>query len=252
VQITIKDNFPDIKRLLEQQQKQAVFAASVALNKSAEWAETDIRKEMRRVFDRPTKWFLGSLRIAERATKNKLQAKVWFKDRNSVESSSDMLTPHIFGGARSFKAMERRLQKIGVLPDGWLAVPGKGAKLDGSGNMSRGQVSFILNYLGAYTEDGFNKITIPGRDKFKKTTRARRGFVLFVARPGNRQRLKPGVYQKTAFGPLGSAIKPLLIFISRADYKRRLDFFGIGERSIKRHFPEEFEKAYTAALRTAR
>jgi muconolactone delta-isomerase len=251
MQLSVTSNFADIKRLLDAQQKQAVFAAAVALNRSAEQAVKDIRDEQRKVFDRPTPWFLNALRISPRATKQKLEARIWFKDRNSVESSRDMLMPHIEGGDRARKAMEQRLQRIGVLLPAWRTVPGEGATLDAYGNMSRGEISLILNYVGAYTEAGYNKVNVASKAKFKKGTRSKRGFEFFIARVGNRQGLQPGVYRKTHFG-FGSSIKPVLVFVSQATYRRRLDFYGIAKRTVDRVFPADFGRAYEQALRTAR
>jgi hypothetical protein len=251
MQLSVTADFADIKRLLDAQQKQAVFAAAVALNRTAEAAIKDLQAAQRQAFDRPTPWFINAWRVSPRATKQSLQARVWFKDRNSVESSRDMLMPHIEGGERARKAMEQRLQRVGLLLPAWRTVPGAGATLDAYGNMSRGEVSLILNYLGTYTEAGFNKVNGVSKAKFKKGTRKRRGFEFFVAKVGNRQGLQPGVYRKTHFG-FGASIKPVLVFVSQANYRRRLDLAGIVQGTARRVFPVEFGRAYEQALRTAR
>jgi hypothetical protein len=250
MKITVKADFAGAIAALDGLSRQVPYATAVALNKTAEWVQTDIRREMRRVFDRPTPWVLNALRIGPYANRGSLTVRVGFKDRSVVDSSSDMLTPHIAGGGRKPKAMESRLRRIGVLPAGWNAVPGAGASFDSYGNMSRGQVSMILNYLGSYTEAGFNTMQAKDRERKARGTKSKRGFVLFVAKPGNKAGLMPGVYKKTSF-TFGKAITPLLMFVNRVNYKPRLDFFGIAQRTVEKRFPQEFAAAIAKAKATA-
>ena len=49
----------------------------------------------------------------------------------------------------------------------------------------------------------------------------------------------------------GRQLLPVL-FVSRAIYRKRFDFFGIGQRTVAQRFPEEADKAIANALRTAR
>lgn len=254
MQLNITHNFPEVHRYLQAAQKQATFAAAVALNRTAEWAETDVRKEMRRQFDRPTPFFLRSLRVI-RATKQKLAATVWFKDNTSIDSSSTLVLPHVFGGDRTFKPMEVRLRRAGILPNGWKVVPGQGADLDAYGNMSRGQISQVLNVLGTFTEAGYNKADARTVARLAKGS-ARKGvygFTYWINRVGGVEgkHLPPGIYKRvqTAFG---SSLKPVMIFVNRTTYRKRLDFFGIVERTAKARFGSEFERAYADAMRTAR
>ena len=238
----------EVRKVMEELPKKAKYAAVKAMNTSMEWAQTDVRRSMRQVFDRPTPWVLNSLRI-KYAKPSTMAAELAFKDINSVTSARTMVFPHVEGGKRHFKAMEARLQRIGLMPSGYNAVPGEAAKLDANGNMSRGQISQLLNVLGTYTESGFNKANINTVKRLAKGNVKKNvyGFVYWVnsVGPGKQKHLQPGVYQriKTAFG---SSLKPILIFVRQAQYKKRLDFYGITTKAIDKHFGPEFDKAFEA------
>jgi hypothetical protein len=254
MQINVTTNIAQVQKALKVQAKQVPFAMSVALNRTAEWAETNVRKEMTKVFDRPTRYFLRSLRVI-RSTKTKLQATVWFKDRNSAENSSDLVRPHIQGGGRATKPMEQRLQSAGLMPAGWRAVPGEAATIDAFGNMSKGQITQLLNVLGTYKEAGYNKANAATRARLAKgnVKKGVYGFEYFVNPVGSTRgkHLQPGVYKRVNT-PFGSSLKPVLIFVRRAQYKVRLDFEGIVRRTVDQRFPAEFDAAFDRAVRTAR
>jgi hypothetical protein len=145
-----------------------------------------------------------------------------------------------------------------MLPQGWFVVPGQGADVDAYGNMSRGQISLILNVLGTYIEAGFNKANSKtiARLKVGSAKKGQYGFEFFVNPVGGKSMtrsghpLAPGIYKRVATG-FGSSLKPVMIFVRGATYKKRLDFYGIVQRVIDRDFPSEFDTAYANALRTA-
>lgn len=261
MKIDVRTNLPGVAEAIRKlPTSQLPFATAVALNKTAEAAQAAVRDDMRSRFKNPTPWFLNSLRV-RRATKQSLSAVVGFKDDAGGDfDNNPMVGPHIYGGARRIKAMEARLQNVGYLPRGWYVVPGGGAKLDANGNMSRGQITQLLNVLGTYTEAGYNKANAATRAKLKKGTRKSYGFAYWVnpagagkglAR-GKRQakHLLPGVYQRVAT-PFGSSLKPILIFVQMTDYKAVLPFNAIVDRTVDQRFPAEFDAAMQLALRTA-
>lgn len=252
--VSIKTNFPDVMRQVDRDGKQARFAAKNALNKTARWAETYVRLGMRKQFHQPTRYFLQSLRIIY-ANVHQLQVALWFKDRGLYDDVQPIMVPHVDGGTRPHKPMELRLQRAGLLPRGWYVVPGQGADLDGNGNMSRGQISTILNILGTYKEAGYNKANANTVKRLAKgnVKRGIYGFTYWV-NPAGTQRVKhlpPGVYKRVQTG-FGSSLKPVMIFVSRANYRKRFDFYGIVRKEFEQRFAGEFDKAYADALRTAR
>ena len=237
-----------VQRAIAELPKKANYAAAKAINTSMEWADTDVRKQMRQVFDRPTPWVLRSVRI-KYAKPSNLTAELAFKDINSATSSRTMVEPHVEAGQRHFKAFEGRLLRIGLLPHGYNAVPGAAAKLDAYGNMSRGQISQLLNVLGTYTESGFNKAGINTVKRLAKgnVKKGVAGFAYWVNPVGVKKakHLQPGVYQREATAH-GTRLRPILIFVRQANYKKRLDFYGITQKAINQHFAAEFDKAFEA------
>ena len=240
------------KRTLDGMDKQVDFAAAVALTKTAGIARTKVQENMRQVFDRPTPWVINSLRLKS-ATKTNLVAEVAFKDINSEVSSKTMVFPHVEGGQRSFKAMEVRLMQAGLMPSGYNAVPGEAAKMDAFGNMNRGQITTLLNILGTYREAGYNKADARTVARLAKGRGSAYGFEYFVAKVGDTRtkHLQPGVYQRVKT-PFGSSLKPVLMFVRRANYKKRLDFYGIVNDVAAQELKPQFDQALEMAMATAR
>jgi hypothetical protein len=251
MQIRIKDNFPEVQRYLRELGPKVNTAAREGLNRTAEWAETNVRRSMRQVFDRPVPFTLRSLRVYY-ASGRKPEAMLWFRQR-SQDADKLWARPQIDGGTRDLKPMELRLQRIGLMPKGWFIVPGDAAPLDAYGNMSPGEISRILNVLGSYTESGFNKANIKTRQRLRKGNQKKGvdGFEYWVnpAGAGREKHLLPGVYRRVYSGGRTS-LKPMLIFVPRAQYRARLDFFGIVERTVAQRFPAEFDKALRSLIAT--
>lgn len=255
MKITITHNLPEIQEAMKQGASQVPFATMKAINKVAELSRVNVRTEMARVFDRPTPWVLNSLRI-KYANKQNLTAELTFKDRNTGESSRSMVEPHIPDGRsrRHTKAMEARLMNMGLLPSGWRAVPGAAAKLDAYGNMNAKQITAVLDILSLAVSAGYNKSDSRTADKLAKGSvkRNQYGFQYWVNPVGGRRgrHLEPGVYQRVKTG-FGSSLKPVLIFVSQAQYKPRLDFHGVVTKTTEREFSDQFSAAFADAMRTA-
>lgn len=255
MRIKVEHNFPEVAAAMRRAAGQVPYSLSVALNNTAEKARVGVRQEMTSVFDRPTPWVLNSLRV-KRSSKyvDPIAAELAFKDSNSVDNSRSMVEPHVFTGKRHFKAMEVRLMRMGYMPAGYNAVPGAGAQLDSYGNMSRGQISQLLNVLGTFTEAGSNRADSRTVSRLAKgnVKKNKYGFVYWVNRVGaaRGKHLQPGVYQRVATG-FGSSLKPILMFVKQAQYKKRLNFLEITQAVVDREFVGEFNQAFDQALRTA-
>jgi hypothetical protein len=254
MKITIDHNILDLTKAMQAAPSQIGFALKQAVNNSATRARDAVREQMRMKFDRPTNYFLNSLRVKYATSKDAPIAEVWFKDKNSVESADSMVAPHIFGGARRFKAMETRLQRAGLLPTGWQVVPGEGASLDAYGNMSKGQISLILNVLGTYKEAGYNKANDKTKARLAKGNIKKNvyGFELWVNPVGGTKgkHLSPGVYKRVTTG-FGTSLKPMLIFVKSTNYRKRLDFYAIVNQSVNQNLQPEFDAAFIKAVNTA-
>jgi hypothetical protein len=251
LRIDVKHDMDALIRKMDLRRDRVPFAASVALNATATATKAAERQEMERVFDRPTPYTLNSLFIKP-STKASLTAKVWLKDTSVTFGGDHYLTPQIYGGSRPVKRFEKMLRQVLVVPMDFVAVPGRAAKLDGYGNISRGQIQQLLAYFQAFYLSGTTSANMDKkrRDKLAKGTKTKQGYSYFVGRPGG-GKLPPGIWQRFQFAA-GSSIKPIIIFVDHADYKKRLDFFAVAERVYGDTFLPEFRKAYALAMQTAR
>lgn len=247
--ISIKiDVSKDIEKRLAAMPGKIKEVTKRALINTALSVRDDLQSEMRRVFDRPTRWTIGAIRV--KATDD-MSVVVGVVDPDGYYKRANYyLGTQIGGGQRRIKAFEKALQHHGYMAMGWFAVPGDGAKLDAYGNMGPGQIRQILSYLGAAERwaGSTQNMTAEKRLKLKAGTKAKRGFEYVVIRPGNRRgKLLPGIYQRTFFG-FGSGIKPIIIFVNRATYRSRYNMERVARETIKRDWPRKCDSAIAKAL----
>lgn len=126
MQINVKTDIKGaIKQLNRVQRKQIPFAASVALNKTAEFAATNLNNDTRKYLDKPTRFTQNSFTI-QRSSKRKLVAVVLAKP-----IQDQYLRYQVFGGTRR--------PKRSAIP-----VPWKNMRLNQYGNMPRGRIKKLL------------------------------------------------------------------------------------------------------------
>ncbi|WP_018991290.1 hypothetical protein [Aromatoleum toluclasticum] len=260
IRISVKHDLPQLATALKAHNRKVEVAAQRALLKTARIVKDIEQKEMAKVFDRPTRWTLNAFEVV--IDKGEMSARVQVKD-GYWHRADNYLNSQIVGGGRKDKAFELALRKRGLLPAGWYAVPGRKAALDAYGNMSVGQIKQVLSWFDSaepYAGSTQN-MGEKGRNKRRKGTRTKRGFEYFAAMPGRRvgggswkegrrQNLKPGIYKRTSFSFVGtrggrmSAIEPILMFVTRAQYRPRFDFYGVGRKAIEQNFAREYAEAF--------
>lgn len=230
---------------------QIPFATALALTRTAQEAKREVERQLPMAIDRPTPWTMRGFRLWP-ATKARLRAEVDFRDSFGKGSHArDYLSPQVFGGARKLKAFERSLDRVGLLPSGYAAVPGEAAKIDSYGNMHRGQIVQVLSYMRAFSEQGSKaNITDKRKASLARGSKSNRGIAYFVGRPGN-GRLPLGIWQRTHFGALGTSIRPLVIFVKSPTYRIRFNVPGIANRVAAQRFEANMAKAWKEAMRTA-
>lgn len=250
MRIDVKINGMDkLQAMLAGQAKQVKFAAAVALTRTAKNVEDEERKAMGGVFDRPKAQTMKATFI-RKATKENLEAVVGIKDRSGGIPAAEYLHPNIGTSgkkARNYKRSEYMLHQAGILPAGLYTVPGKGAKLDEYGNMSRGQIVQILSYFKTFGNTALNSKRMRMTDK-TRSTMVRRATDYFVVPAAIKGSLYPGIWRRNG----QSKIEPILMFVSRPTYKAIYDFEGIATKVVRRTFGAEFDKAFDQAMRTAR
>ncbi|MCK9386047.1 MAG: hypothetical protein M0Q15_15670 [Nevskia sp.] len=244
--ITIQVDTKATTRYLDDVQKKRIpIATQRALLKTAQAVKDAELVEMGRAFDRPTRWTLGSMKV--KAT-TKFEVAVGILDPDGYYKRANYyLGTQIDGGARKVKAFERALQRMGVMPGGWMAVPGEKAKLDSYGNQSAGEIKQVLSWFNAAepTAGSTQNMTQATRDRRRKGTKKKRGFEFFAVIPGSRgaKNLRPGIYRRTSFG-FGKAIEPIMIFIKSAGYQKRFNFRKVAETVVDKVFDSHFRTAF--------
>ena len=249
----------DVLKALEGAESQIPFATAKGLTDTIKDVRDAEVQVMRKVFRAPTPYTLRSLFVRP-ATKARQEASTWLKDGSRPEH---YLLPQIRGGQRPLKRFEKRLVMHGFMRPDQRAVPAHGARLDAYGNMSRGQIVQILSQLRtAVVQGDYSNATNSKRSRAK-----RKAMAYFVSQgKGSRragyqgvrgrgvmyeQHLPAGVWARHQFA-WGTAVKPVLLFVSGAKYGPRFDFFGVAEKVIKSRLPINMGNAVAHAMRTAR
>lgn len=246
--ITIKlDGLDSLKASLGALPRNVQAATKRALINTALSVRDAEQEEMKRVFDRPTRWTIGSIRVK---ALDSMSVVVGVVDPDGFYKRANYyLGTQIAGGPRGLKAMEKALQHYGLMPSGWVAVPGAGAKLDSFGNMGPGQIRQILSWFGAAERwaGSTQNMTKETRDRRRKGTKTKRGFEYLAIKPDNKRgKLMPGIYMRTYFG-FGSSIKPVLMFVRAARYKARFDMERVAKHTIGQVWRHKFESAMRQA-----
>lgn len=237
---------------------------AIALNETAKKLEKRLVEEMKIRFDRPVDWTLKGIAPIKAATPSNLNAHVWFKDERAMGTKSNTkggapavkyLWSEVHGGGRSYKGMEKALQRAGFLPPGHYAMPGDGVRLDSYGNIPRQMLVKILSAAkAAETVSGYT---------MNQSARSRKrpgAFSVFVGRPGvglrkmsknmsltsallqQAQAYKSasskyplGIWERTP----GHGLIPLIIFVKKPPrYAVRLPFYDISQRFVDIEFPK--------------
>lgn len=238
----------DVKAALGQlgdiRNRQVPFATSIALNRTAQKVKAKEEREIIKVFDKPTPYIQNSI-FLQNSTKTNLVSKVGIKDKsfgNSVPAVKPLMA-EIGGGARRLKRHEVALRATGVLPNGYLTVPGEAAQMDIYGNMKRSQLNEVITYLKSYKVH-------KARAKIEKSTSKKYGVSYFVGAPsGGKSPL--GVWQRV-FSNFGTATRPILIFVKTTNYDPIYDFKFVAENTVQKEFNGEFVRAWDEAQRTAK
>ncbi|QLQ25245.1 MAG: hypothetical protein HZT41_10545 [Dechloromonas sp.] len=182
--LNVKANIDGVIKALGKLEKQTTKATAIALTKTAKHAQRMMYDEFKGQFDRPTPLVMKSLFI-EPATKDNLSSRVYMKDRalggKNMRSMSELLAHHFTGGRRVSKAFEDLLRRNNYLAAGELVVPGSAAKLDGYGNINRGQIVQIISQLGI-ARPGFD--STPTKSKRSRRNVARAGVIFWSRRAG--------------------------------------------------------------------
>lgn len=207
----------------------APMVTAYALTKTGQDIKVAEVDSMKEVFDRPSRFTLNSLYL-KTATKRDLVAEVFFKEGFGSVPAWRYLGPQVEGGSRVHKSHEKRLIAAGLMKSDEYAVPGSGAKLDGSGNMSGPTIVRILSQVqAAETSAGVTANTTAKSLKRAKKRNIGRYFVLRPDGSGRAGRnVAPGIYFRA--GP--ADMVPVILFVRQPRYKKRYPFFEVAEKTF--------------------
>lgn len=226
---------------------QIPFALAKTLTKTAQDVRDAEYRAMSEQLDRPTRFTLNSLFVRP-ARKNRFEAVVWLKDSGDT-ATRQYLSRQIEGGKRPAKRFEKALQRAGLLPQGWVAVPGRDVDRDGYGNVPASFIVRLLSYLDAFSEQGYKaNATDKRRKKMADVVRTSSGYLkingvqYFVSKGvghrsgvgswkhGREQHLPAGIWVKT--GTHGADVKPVFLFVPSARYSKRFRFWDVATQVI--------------------
>jgi hypothetical protein len=247
--------------------KQARFAGSVALNHGLRAAAAAERAAMARSFDRPTPYLVRNgvgITLSDHRRAGPLEGQVHVVSEGPG-APGKALRAEVKGGPRRAKRSELLLRRLGVLPATHLTVPGRAARLDAYGNITRGQILEVLAWFQAFPERGTggakswrDNITDKGKARKRAGNRNRSGYEYFAIKPGDKKtRLVPGIYRRDLggarfMGPVGTRPQAVLVFVPRTQYTQRLQFVEEAQRALLAELPAAFTRALSRALETAR
>ena len=261
IKIEARINITQVMKSFSVADSQLDYAIARALTKTAQSVKAAERAAIAQSFDKPNPYTLNSVFMSP-AKKARLEARVWLKDVWSKGGQGHhYLEPQIFGGDRSRKRTEVRLQMLGYLPSGYHVVPTKFAPKDAYGNINRGVITKILSQLNTAVVAGdYSNATNSKRSRAKRAVTQ-----YFVSRgPGSQRRglagrrsaqypqhLPAGVWERRVHA-WGTSVRPMLLFVKATRYNKRFDFFGVAQSTIDRYLLTNAQEAATEAMRTAR
>jgi hypothetical protein len=206
-------------------EKQVPYVGAIMLTKLATDVRSRIQRRLPEVFDRPTDFTVRGV-FTRPASRDNLVAEVYFPDSDAEQgrAAREFIRPGALGTyQRAQKKTEWLLTRLGVLPAGWVTTPGKGAKLDGYGNLSGRIYAQIINVLQLKAQVVGGR-SVAARSQ-KRAERLGVSAEFFAVPPGanrlarNGGWLPPGVWKHL----LGHRITQILKFVRKAGYRKRLN-----------------------------
>lgn len=213
-------------------------ALATGLTRAAGVLAGDWRDQIGAKLDRPTPLTQRAV-LVKRAEAASLQAEVLVRDqaRAGAITPAEYLGTQEAGGSRGLRKFERALIAQGSMPAGHKVVPGKYAKLDGFGNVSRGQIVQVIAQLGAQYSPGYQRVISKSAAKRAESAfRRGRNYVALLARDDKGR--APGVYEIGKYG-----LRPVFFYVRSVAYQRRLDLLGQASSRAPAEVQRQVERA---------
>lgn len=249
VEIKLDSKFNPSQQLSEIVDRHLPFVTARALTVTANGMKDEIKNEMLRVFDNPTRYTLNSqLVIRAEKTDDVPKAELTFRSFGSGTPAYKYLRTNALGGGRRHKRYERALIANGYMFENEYTIPGKGARLNSHGNITGGQINQMLSQLRSQRSDFRQNATNSKRSRQNRSSRR-----YFILRSGNGfadRSATRGIYTST--GRNRKAKLFLRIVQSPPQYDPTFDYFGVGKTYANSNFPRIFNQSLEQALETSR
>ena len=245
IKIDIK-GLDSVKKALQENIAQARYAASRALNTTAFAVNAELKREMDATFKGGATGYTKRAFKVSKASKHSLEAEITLRnDAPAGGMAYSKALQHLFtGGTRDWKKLEGYLRGLGLVPSGYMAVPGFGAPLDTRGNMRKAALNEMLGIIRSNIRN------------LREWRRSGRGGQLksigyFVVLPGTKTKLHPGIWKRIETGR-NSSVAAMIMYVRPGKWRRFIDLEAIGKRVVNQVFEQEFKKEFGSALRSAR
>lgn len=254
MEISFQHNLKELTKNIEDQyQRQIPFATYLALQNTAEQINKNIRTEIVRIFNNPTKQVIKSVQLQitpprfKKTPLSNMAVKFNIDDTGSGGrnlSIAESLEAEVVGGKRKYKRSETHFKSKGILKSGDMIVAGN-AYLNAHGNISGGKMVQIISGVAGFDESTFRRRTKMNiSEKSKSKNKSRSNYFVIKNKHG---RLPAGVYERR-----GTKIIPALLFIKTANYKQRWKFQDYIQDQFDKNFNQQFENSFAYAVKTDR
>jgi hypothetical protein len=206
-------------------------AVTGALSETVDDLHTRQTLEMKQVFNNPTPYVLRGLK--KRYPGGKMGrgvggAGTYFEFFPVGKSPEDIVKPHVFGGKRPLKRSERRLSGLGLLSSDKFTTMGREYPRNSSGDISGARYTQMLHQLG-----GLSDMARQSMPKNRQKNRGGTSYFYLVSKSGT-----PVIVERN-----GSSTRIILVIANPGQgYKKKYDYFGVGQKQVAYSLPLHFNR----------
>lgn len=245
--LTVNVDLSQVMERLKAAPEKARKISAKILTSAAFDINANIKEAMQKTFKGgATPFTLRSFNVTK-ASEDTLESRVSLRtDTPGKGTAYNKALGHLFdGGNRAWKRAEGAFLKIGVLPPGYIMVPGAGCPLDQFGNAPSSFIRQLLSYFGAAELKSGARANMTDKRKAKlanvgKTESGYKtinGVVYFISRGkgnwfggqswknGREQHLPMGIWKKS--GIHGVKVEPVFLFVRQGTYSKVIDLSQI-------------------------
>lgn len=225
--------------------------APEVLSKAVNWVVKDAwnetRSETTRVFEQPRPITKAAPRYKLSTPSNPVGHVFLNPDGDKGTSPERYLKAQVEGGTRGDRPHERRLRQAGVLPSGYMTIPGNNRQRprDRFGDLPGSEYVKILSDLQSFRTAGFEA----NRNPAKRSSR-----FFSISTPNDPRGLPMGIYrygqgQGASGGRGGGRAVQYLAFVRVGSYSKRYPFEDIAIGKAEQRLPGAVDRAIRKALR---